>query len=110
MSSPTVCSLCARRISETVFELRNSPPVQNQLLGSIGDALAVKRERATYYYCKDCHFAFNPDFDRGAVDYARYYNEQTESATYRSYVDSVAKKLAQRCDLTPKSRILEIGC
>lgn len=110
MNPPATCTLCARETSETVFELRNSPPVQNRLLGTIDDALAVKRETATYYYCGNCHFAFNPGFDRDAVDYAKYYNEQIESPTYRSYVDSVAKRLAQECNLTPKSRILEIGC
>lgn len=110
MNIGAFCSLCSIKTYERLFELRNSPPVQNQLFGSPEKALAVKRENATYYYCPACHFAFNPNFDRSTVDYTKYYNEQIESPTYRAYVDALADRLTSDCGLDSQTRILEIGC
>jgi SAM-dependent methyltransferase len=104
------CPLCSRETAESIFELRNSPLLQNKLLGTAEEALAVPRVTATYRYCPACHFAFNPDFDPSSVDYAKYYNGQIESPSYRGYVDKIAVDLAVQCALGANSRILEIGC
>jgi len=110
MVSGIACPLCSRTTAESIFELRNSPLLQNKLLRTGEEALSAARVSATYLYCGVCHFAFNPDFDPSAVDYTAYYNGQIESASYRSYVDGIAIDLAAQCGLGPKSRILEIGC
>jgi len=104
------CLLCSAPTSEKVLELRNSPLLQNRLFASQAEAVATKRTNATYFYCRACHFAFNPAFDRTDVDYATYYNEQIESPLYKAYVDGVALELSSRLKLGPESRITEIGC
>jgi hypothetical protein len=110
MTPGVACPLCSRVTSDSIFELRNSPLLQNKLLRTSDEALAAPRVTATYLYCASCHFAFNPDFDPSSVDYAKYYNGQLESAAYRGYVDKIAVDLAAQCGLGPSSRILEIGC
>ncbi len=110
MNIGALCSLCESKTSDRLFELQNSPFIQNRLFRSSDDALATKRANAAYYYCPACHFAFNPAFDRSVVDYRDYYNEQIESPTYRRYVDDLAVKLTSDCGLHAQSRILEIGC
>jgi SAM-dependent methyltransferase len=106
----TACPLCSQRTAESIFKLRNSPPLQNKLLRNEEEARAAVRLSATYLYCAACHFAFNPTFDPSLVDYAKYYNGQLESASYRGYVDKIAVDLATAAGLGPESRILEIGC
>lgn len=96
--------------SEKLLELRNSPVLQNKLFASEAAAVAAKRTNAPYHYCRDCHFAFNPSFDRTDVDYATYYNEQTGSPLYRTYVEELAQRLTKDLALGAKSRIVEIGC
>jgi SAM-dependent methyltransferase len=110
MASGVACPLCAEKTSETIFELRNSPPLQNKLLRTRDEALGATRIAATYLHCPACHLAFNPDFDPSSVDYETYYNGQLESASYRAYVDKVAADVVAGCGLGPASRILEIGC
>jgi SAM-dependent methyltransferase len=110
MAPGIACPLCSRATVESIFELRNSPLLQNKLLRTGQEALSAARVTARYLYCAVCHFAFNPDFDPSAVDYTAYYNGQVESASYRSYVDGIASDLAAQCGLGPQSTILEIGC
>jgi SAM-dependent methyltransferase len=104
------CPLCSSVTSESMFELRNSPLLQNKLLRSTAEAVATPRVTVNYLYCRACRFAFNPAFDPGSVNYLNYYNDQTESPAYRSYVDEVARDVAAACGLGPRSRILEVGC
>src|SRR5450432_621822 len=110
MALAVACPLCSKETSESIFELRNSPPLQNKLLRTSEEALSAVRIGATYFYCAACHFAFNPAFDPTLVDYAKYYNGQLKSASYRRYVDKIAVDLTAACALGPESRILEIGC
>jgi SAM-dependent methyltransferase len=110
MALAAPCPLCSVRTNESIFEQRNSPLLQNKLLRTRAEALAVERVNALYLYCPGCHFAFNPGFDPSLVDYANYYNGQLESPSYRGYVDQVARDLVARCKLGPTSRILEVGC
>jgi len=104
------CPLCSRLTADQLFELRDSPRVQNKLLRTQAEAVAADRVGARYLHCPSCHFAFNPDFDPSTVDYARYYNGQIESPSYRRYVDQVAVDLVSACGLGPRSKILEVGC
>jgi hypothetical protein len=110
MSSAAPCPLCSRQTASELFELRNSPRLQNKLFRTTTEAKGAERVSARYLHCPDCHFAFNPDFDPSTVDYTSYYNGQLESPSYRSYVDGVAADLSARCGLGPTSRILEVGC
>lgn len=110
MSAERPCPLCSSGTSEALFELRNSPLLQNKLLPSVDEARAAKRVDATYRYCGRCHFAFNPVFDGRSLDYRDYYNKQRESSTYRRNADALAERLAVDCGLGPQSAILEIGC
>jgi hypothetical protein len=104
------CPLCAGPTPQILFRLKDSPLVQNRLLSSREDALASRRVDVTYRYCSDCHFSFNPTFDRRSVSYEGYYNKQTESTTYRGEVESLVHRLAADCGLGPDSAIVEIGC
>lgn len=104
------CPLCSRPTADEMFELRNSPRLQNKLLRTRPEAMAAERVTARYLHCPACHFAFNPDFDASTVDYAKYYNGQLESPSYRRYVDQLAVDLASACGLGPSSRVLEVGC
>src|ERR1700735_1669579 len=104
------CLLCTTPTSERLLELRNSPVLQNKLFASEVAAVETKRTNATYYYCRHCHFAFNPSFDGTDVDYTTYYNEQAGSPLYRAYVDALAHRLSKELTLGPESRIVEIGC
>jgi hypothetical protein len=104
------CPLCGRPTADQMFELRNSPRLQNKLLRTRAEAVAAERVTARYLHCPACHFAFNPDFDPATVDYASYYSGRIESPSYRHYVDEVAVDVAAACGLGPRSRILEVGC
>ncbi|HLK89405.1 MAG TPA: class I SAM-dependent methyltransferase [Polyangia bacterium] len=110
MPSAAPCPLCARSTGQSIFELRDSPLLQNKLLPTAAEARAVERVTALYLYCPACHFAFNPEFDPAIVDYRAYYNSQIESPAYRGYVDRVARDLVANCGLGPQSRVLEVGC
>ena len=110
MALAASCPLCSVRTNEPFFEQRNSPLLQNKLLRTREEAMAVERVMVKYLYCPNCHFAFNPGFDPSLIDYANYYNGQIESPSYRQYVDQVARDLVARCKLGPTSRILEVGC
>ncbi|HVV52748.1 MAG TPA: methyltransferase domain-containing protein [Polyangia bacterium] len=109
MNHQARCPLCSTPTSEVLFHLRNSPVLQNKLLPTSEEAVAVSRKDITYYHCDRCHFAFNPAFDRARVDYRGYYNNQTESAIYRQGLEALANRLAVLCELGPESTILEIG-
>jgi hypothetical protein len=103
------CALCSYPALDVLFHLRNSPFVQNKLLRTAEDAIAVDRIDVAYHYCGRCHFAFNPTFNPSRVNYREYYNKQTESLTYRRQLDALAERLAVDCGLGPQSTIVEIG-
>jgi hypothetical protein len=104
------CPLCSDARSEALFELRNAPVLQNKLLPTIEAALAASRVDTTYHYCARCNFAFNLAFDGSALSYGSYYNKQSESSTYRQYIEDLTHQLAVDCRLGAASTILEIGC
>lgn len=110
MKATAPCPLCSIETSTTLFELRHSPILLNRLFASRDEALAAKRVDSTFHYCGRCHFAFNPAFDRGAVDYEGYYNKQTESSHFRRSIEALVDRLAVDCELGRESGIVEVGC
>lgn len=104
------CPLCSDARAEALFDLRDAPILQNKLLPTIEEALAAARLDTTFHYCARCNFAFNLAFDRSSLSYGNYYNKQSESSTYRQYIEDLTHKLAIDCELGADSTILEIGC
>lgn len=104
------CPICASN-SERKFLLRDSPLLQNVLYDNRTAALDAERGDCPIHYCAACHFAFNPKFVAYRIHYdSQYNNDQSASATYRRYLDTIADRLIADCGLSPASRVLEIAC
>ncbi|MBK9578065.1 MAG: methyltransferase domain-containing protein [Fibrobacterota bacterium] len=104
------CPLCGKD-SKPLFTLRNSPRLQNVLFDSEGQAKAVAHGDYDFRLCPTCVHGFNPGFQSEDIEYdTDYDNDQSASPRYRAHVEWVVDHLTDACDLTARSRVLEIGC
>lgn len=105
------CAICGSSQVDLLLRLNRSPLLQAVLYESLEEIDRQQSLDLAFYYCQECHFAFNPDFRSDLVAYdARYNNNQSCSRYYRDYLASLASTLATACALAPEKSILEIGC
>lgn len=111
MSAQNSCPLCGGS-SKLLFTINDSPILLNSQYRKPEEAKAVARVNVAIFYCRGCHFAFNPDYLEGQVDYTDpdYNSNQMSSAAYREYVDGVVKQLVQKLGLGPGRQVLEVAC
>jgi SAM-dependent methyltransferase len=105
------CPLCKNDSCGWLTCKKNVPLLQNILYPAMTVAQAAQKIDIDYYYCDNCHFAFNPNFSFDKVDYSRFINrEQKETDGHRKIMDGIAEVLVQDLGLKSSSRVLEIGC
>lgn len=105
------CTICGSSDVYQIMRLNGSPLLQAVLYDSEEDVDRQEQIDISFHYCKECHFAFNPDFKADAVVYdTRYNNNQMCSNHYKEYLDALSATLVTSFALTPETRVLEIGC
>ncbi len=104
------CPLCAS-VRVEAFLVRDDVPVhQNLLFDSAEEATGSARGQLCMSVCIVCGFVFNAAFDAGRITYGRGYdNDQTFSAYFDRYVESLVAELAAHVGIDGKM-IAEIGC
>ena len=104
------CPLCAS-VHVEAFLVRDDVPVhQNLLFDGAEAATGSARGQLCMSVCIVCGFVFNAAFDAGRITYGRGYdNDQTFSAYFDRYVESLVAELAAHVGIDGKM-IAEIGC
>lgn len=106
----TECPGCGGGSLSPVLRLPRQPAVLNYRFPTVAAARKVARRDVTLVSCDACGLVFNSTFDADAVPYDdRYENRQCFSTAFNGHLDSLAKGLIRRNQLTG-GRILEVGC
>ncbi len=103
------CPLCAQSTTVLIDRIERQPPLLNQLLSSLDEALQYPTVTLEFVGCSSCGFVWNASFDPSANDYeAGYVNDQSRSPTFREHLNSVRSELLQHLQ-HQDGEILEIA-
>jgi SAM-dependent methyltransferase len=104
------CPVCKNTNLEFLYQSTDGPVMQNELCGSLKNALGQEKVSITLYGCKDCGFVFNADFDSKKTKYSSGYdNTQEHSLYFSKYLMRTVKRLIKKYNLKNKS-VAELGC
>lgn len=104
------CPNCFSLNTTKVYEKMNVPVYQNVVMESEEGALSAPRGNIVLFFCDECTFLFNAEFDCSLPGYGpAYENNQSYSKIFKDHVNSVIKRLSQNIQ-KKKPCLLEIGC
>jgi len=110
MNTPICCPSCGSADVRLFFEVDDVPVHNSLVLRTRAEACAFPRGNLRISFCERCAFIFNAAFDGRLLDYSpAYEDQQSFSATFNRFANSLARELVERYDLRSKN-LIEIGC
>lgn len=105
-----LCPLCAGPAS-SLLKSESLPCLQNKLYESRAAAASAEVRSLHLWYCGTCHLAFDAAARPPSEDeWTTYDNNQLASATYRTYLDGVVRRIAEVGAIDSSSHVVEPAC
>lgn len=104
------CPVCKSSDIESFLQRSDVPVHQNLLMPTMESAISIPRGILNLYFCRDCGFIFNEQFDASNLRYGGdYENNQACSPYFNNYLDGLIQDILQPGHAGNRN-IIEIGC
>jgi len=106
------CPVCANLFGNLVLDHRECiPTLQNVTLKTREEALHFPTGKLKIFWCAQCSFVWNEDFDPDKISYNDgYNNDVTYSGYYVAHLENMADRIVNSVPQNQSIHYVEIGC